>query len=80
MAESKIPKEIKRIVFTGITNSGAGINVQDVTQINSTRFVCIRSTTSDIALIDIGNGFGVAVSNSLQPLPNISVSGYLYYI
>lgn len=73
-------KLLKSKVFTETSNSGGGVNVAGATGINQSKFVSVRSSTANLWLSDIGNGYALVIDTNLQKKTNTSVSGILYYI
>lgn len=73
-------KLVKSKTFTDTSNSGGGVNVAGATGINQSKFVSVRSSTANLWLADIGNGYALVIDTNLQKKTNTSVSGVLYYI
>lgn len=73
-------KLLKSKTFTETSNSGGGVNVAGATGINQSKFVSVRSSTANLWLADIGNGYALVIDTNLQKKTNTSVSGVLYYI
>ena len=80
MASGTINKEVKFVDFEATSNANGSINVSNVTGINKSQILTIRTTTADQIILDNGNGWVTMYNASLAKLANTATTGRLYYI